>query len=68
MPADAAVSIGVVSARSSMLNAGRRVTDPIINILIVILTIIGTWGLFRDSFNLSIGAVPGHINLESVSH
>lgn len=27
----------------------------------------GTWGLFRDSFNLLMDAVPAHIDIENVS-
>jgi len=40
--------------------------DPAISLVIVLVITIGTWGLLKDSFHLSIDAVPNGINLKEV--
>ena len=67
MVADAAVSFGVVIAGVVIIKTGWLVVDPIISMVIVVIIFIGTWSLLRDSFNLLIDAVPGHIDTEKVS-
>ena len=36
------------------------------SLAIVAVILIGTWGLFRDSLNLSLDAAPGHIDLAGI--
>ncbi len=66
MAADAAVSVGVVIAGLILLRTGWTLVDPISSLLIVAIILYGTWGLFRDSINLSLDAVPEGIDLEAV--
>jgi len=68
MAADAGVSLGVVAAGILINLTGFYLIDPIISIIIVIVITIGTWGLLKDSFKLSVDAVPANINLEEVEN
>lgn len=66
MAADAAVSIGVVAAGFIILLTGWNWLDPVMSFIIVVVITIGTWGLLKESFHLSMDAVPKHIELEEV--
>ena len=66
MAADAAVSVGVVIAGLIILRTGWDLIDPISSLLIVLIILLGTWGLFRDSLNLALDAVPEGIDLNAV--
>ncbi|MEO7168271.1 MAG: cation diffusion facilitator family transporter [Chthoniobacterales bacterium] len=62
MSADAAVSAGVVVAGFIILQTGWSLIDPITSLVIVVIILIGTWGLLRDSINLVLDAVPRGID------
>ena len=66
MVADAAVSVGVVLAGAAIMFTGWLWIDPLLSMLIVIFVFMGTWGLLKDSVNLSIDAVPEKIDTEAV--
>jgi cobalt-zinc-cadmium efflux system protein len=68
MAADAGVSLGVVFAGivMSMSSSGLPWIDPMISLVIVGVIAVGTWGLFRDSINLALDAVPKEIDLNVV--
>lgn len=66
MAADAGVSVGVVIAGFLILLTGWLWLDPLISLIIVIVITIGTWDLLRDSFLMSVDAVPKNINLKEV--
>lgn len=66
MLADAAVSVGVVISGLLMLWLGWLWLDGAISILIALVILFSTWGLFRESFNLSLHAVPAQIDAEKV--
>jgi cobalt-zinc-cadmium efflux system protein len=66
MAADAGVSLGVVVAGLILLRTGWTLIDPITSLLIVVVILFGTWGLFRDSLNLALDAVPEGIELAAV--
>ena len=66
MAADAGVSLGVVIAGIAIMFTGLLWIDPAISLLIVIVILISTWGVFRDSFNLAMDGVPKGIDLEEV--
>ena len=66
MSADAAVSLGVVLAGIVIMQTGWLIIDPILSLIIVVVILIGSWGLLRDSVNLSIDAVPKNINLSEI--
>jgi cobalt-zinc-cadmium efflux system protein len=62
MAADAAVSLAVVIAGIAMFYTGWFLLDPIISLVIVIVIVIGTWSLLRDSMQLALSAVPAKID------
>lgn len=68
MAADAGVSLGVVAAGFLITVTGWLWLDPAISLLIVAVITIGTWGLLKDSFLLSMDAVPKEINVEGVKN
>ncbi len=68
MAADAGISLGVAIAGFIYLQTQWQVIDPIISLVIVAIILIGTWGLLRDSFNLSIDAVPENIDVQAIKH
>ena len=68
MTADAAVSLGVVIAGVVIIQTGWLILDPVLSLIIVIIILISSWGLLRDSVNLSIDAVPKNINIAGIQN
>jgi cobalt-zinc-cadmium efflux system protein len=66
MVADAGVSAGVVIAGVAILFTGRLWIDPAVSLFITVIILFGTWGLFRDAFNMAMDAVPRDIDPEAV--
>ena len=62
MAADAGISLGVVIAGIGIYVTGWTWIDPATSLLIVLVIFIGTWGLFKDSVNLAMDAVPKGID------
>ena len=68
MAADAAVSLGVVLAGLVISLTHLYWIDPVISLIIVIVITIGTWGLLKESFFLSMDAVPQGISFDDVAN
>lgn len=66
MAADAGVSLGVVVSGLLINMTGAMWIDPAASFLILIVIVYGTWGLFIDSINLALDAVPKDIDYEEV--
>lgn len=66
MLADAAVSVGVVIAGLGMLWMGWQWLDGVVSMLIAAVILWSTWGLFRESINLALHAVPAQIDVAEV--
>ncbi len=66
MAADAAISLGVVVAAFMMSQTGWLWLDPAVSLAIVAVIAVGTWGLLRESLDLSLDTVPAHIDREGV--
>ena len=66
MAADAAVSLGVVLAGVGMLYSGWTWLDPVMSLVIAAVVVGSTWGLLRDSLNLSLHAVPSRIDTQLI--
>lgn len=58
MAADAAVSAGVVAAGIAIALTGRTWIDPVVSLAVAAAIVAGTWGLFRESIDLALDAVP----------
>ena len=65
MAADAAVSAGVVVAGLAIAATGLPWIDPVVSILIALVIVVGTWGLFRESLDLAMDAVPRGFQMEA---
>ena len=61
MAADAAVSAGVVVSGFLIGRTGWLWLDPVTSLVIVAVILLGTWGLLRDSVNMSLDRVPSGI-------
>ena len=66
MAADAGVSAGVVLAGLAIVLTGRAWIDPVTSLVIVVVVAIGTWGLLRDSVNMSLQAAPPGIDPDRI--
>jgi len=66
MAADTAVSLAVVIAGLVMLYTGWYWLDPTISLVIVVVILIGTWGLLRESLQLALSAVPAQIDVPAI--
>lgn len=67
MAADAAVSLGVVVAGFLVIRTGWLWLDPATSLAIVLVVLVGTWGLLRSSVAMSLdrvpeGIAPGEVN------
>jgi cobalt-zinc-cadmium efflux system protein len=68
MVGDAAVSAGVVVAAFAIKLTGWLWLDPVVSLAIAVVIVWGTWGLLRESLNLSLDAVPAGIDPTAVEH
>lgn len=66
MMADAAVSIGVVIAGGVIWMTGWSIIDPLVSLGIVVVILIGTWGLLKDSVNLALDVAPRGVDVEAI--
>src|SRR3954469_3033663 len=64
--ADAAVSVAVVVGGAIIVATGWNWVDPAISLMIAVVIVWGTWSLLRESFELSMQAVPKGIVLAEV--
>lgn len=66
MAADAAVSLGVMLAGMGVMLTNWYWLDPAISLIIVIVIVIGTWGLLKESVQLVLNAVPAGIDIPAI--
>jgi len=67
MAADAAVSAGVLAAGLVIMATGLTWVDPAVSIAIAAVIVVATWGLFRESVDLALEAVPRGVVLADIS-
>ncbi|MDO6415852.1 cation diffusion facilitator family transporter [Sphingomonas sp. BIUV-7] len=66
MAADAAISAGVVVAGFLILKTGLVWIDPAVSLIVTAIVAFGTWGLLRDSVNMSLHAAPPGVDPAAV--
>lgn len=66
MIADAGVSAAVIVAGALIFFTGLNWIDPAISVIVVLLILWGTWGLLKESLDLSLDAAPAHIDVAKV--
>jgi cobalt-zinc-cadmium efflux system protein len=67
MAMDAVLSLGVVVSGIIIYYTQWLRVDPLMSLILVGVIIFGTWELLRDSLNLALDAVPGHIDATAVT-
>jgi cobalt-zinc-cadmium efflux system protein len=63
---DALGSIGALTAAAVILLTGWTLADPIISIALALLILVGAWRLVRESTDVLLEAVPGHVSMPEV--
>ncbi|MFY0254674.1 cation diffusion facilitator family transporter [Chitinophaga sp. 30R24] len=66
LAADALVSLATVGAGIVIVYTQWYWLDPLLCIIVMVVIIIGTWGLLRDSLRLSMDGIPPGIDLQEV--
>jgi cobalt-zinc-cadmium efflux system protein len=66
MLADAGVSAAVIVAGALIYFTGAQWIDPAISVAVVLLILWGTWGLLKESLDLTLDAAPAHIDVAKV--
>jgi len=66
MAADAALSLGVVISGLAIMFLGWTWIDPAVSLVIVVVIVLGTWSLLRESVQLSMAAVPPNVDAGKV--
>ncbi|MBI4409377.1 MAG: cation transporter [Gemmatimonadetes bacterium] len=59
-------SVGAIAAALAIASFGWLAADPIISIFVGVLILISSWKLLRESVDVLLEAVPGHIDLRDV--
>lgn len=65
--ADAATSLGVLLAGIAIIYTGWTWLDPVVSIAIVVMIMLGTWSLLRESLNMVLAAVPDNVDADKVA-
>ncbi|QJG66764.1 cation diffusion facilitator family transporter [Mycoplasma phocoenae] len=63
---DSLVSVSVLVSGIIIQFTGWNLIDPIMSILISVVILLSTWKLLRESFKLSLDAVPNGINVSEI--
>ena len=66
MAADASLTLVVAITGGVIIATGWERLGPAVSLVIAVAIVVGTWGLLRDSVNLSLDAVPPGIDQEKV--
>jgi cobalt-zinc-cadmium efflux system protein len=66
MMADALVSAGIMAGGIIIYYTQLYWIDPLLSIIIVIVILIGTWGLLKESLKLSLDGVPKNIDIQEI--
>ncbi len=66
MAADAAISLGVALGGALILWTGWVLIDPILSLAIVLIILLATWSLLRESMDLAMDSVPQGTDLAGI--
>jgi len=67
MAADAVLSLGVVVSGVVIIYTGWTWLDPVVSLLLVIVIVIGTWSLLRESIQMVLAGVPASVDPTAVT-
>ena len=60
---DALGSVGALAAAAIIATTGWTLADPIISIALSLLILVGAWRLLRESTDILLESVPGHVSM-----
>jgi cobalt-zinc-cadmium efflux system protein len=63
---DALGSVGALAAAAIIATTGWTLADPIVSIVIALLILVGAWRLMRESCDILLESVPGHVSMAEV--
>lgn len=63
---DALGSVGALGAAAIIATTGWTLADPIISIALSLMILVGAWRLLRESTDILLESVPGHISMMDV--
>ena len=63
---DALGSVGALAAAGIILTTGWTLADPIVSIALALLILVGAWRLMRESTDVLLEGVPGHVSMAEV--
>ncbi len=63
---DALGSVGALAAAATIAITGWTLADPIISIALALLILVGAWRLLRESTDILLESVPGHVSMAEV--
>ena len=66
MLGDALGSVGALTAAAVIATTGWTLADPIISIALALLILVGAWRLLRESTDILLESVPGHVSMPEV--
>jgi cobalt-zinc-cadmium efflux system protein len=63
---DALGSVGALGAAAIIATTGWTIADPIVSVVLALLILIGAWRLVRESTEILLESVPGHVSMADV--
>jgi cobalt-zinc-cadmium efflux system protein len=63
---DSVISFGVLITAILIAYTGKVILDPIVGLIIVVVILVGSWELIRDSINMVLDAVPHKVDINGV--
>ncbi len=63
---DALGSVGALTAAAIIATTGWLLADPIVSIALSLLILVGAWRLVRESTDILLESVPGHVSMPEV--
>lgn len=67
MAADAVLSLGVVIAGVVIMATGWTWLDPAVSLVLVVVIVVGTWALLRESIQMVLAGVPDSVDATGVT-
>jgi cobalt-zinc-cadmium efflux system protein len=65
---DALGSVGALGAAAIIVTTGWTLADPIISMALALLILVGAWRLLRESTDILLESVPGHVSIVEVQN
>jgi cobalt-zinc-cadmium efflux system protein len=63
---DALGSVGALAAAAIIATTGWTLADPIVSVVLALLILVGAWRLVRESTDILLESVPGHVSMPEV--